>query len=133
MLKKRVIASVVAAFASLTPALAQEPAAKAPAAAADKMAPAAKPETPMKAAHKKPKKHPAKKVEAPKPATPTLCRRPMLRSIEVGSDIYCCGRHSATPQEISIIRQTNLRRKERRQGSGSSAKGSGFPFTIHNC
>jgi hypothetical protein len=69
MLKELVIASVVA-FASLTPALAQEPAAKAPAAAADQMAPAAKPATPMKAAHKKPKKHPAKKVEAPKPATP---------------------------------------------------------------
>jgi hypothetical protein len=60
MLKTLIVASTVAAFASLTPALAQTPAANPPAAAA----PSAQPETPKTAAHKKHKKHAAKKAKA---------------------------------------------------------------------
>jgi hypothetical protein len=59
MLKKLVVTSIVAAFAFLTPALAQAPAANAPAAEADQSA-----AKPAKAAHKKHKKHPAKKAKA---------------------------------------------------------------------
>jgi hypothetical protein len=60
MLKKFVVTSIVAAFAFLTPALAQTPGADAPAAEADQGA-AAKPAKP---AHKKHKKHAAKKAKA---------------------------------------------------------------------
>jgi hypothetical protein len=56
MLKKFVATSIVAAFAFLTPALAQTPAAE-----ADQAASAAKP---AKAAPKKHKKHAAKKAKA---------------------------------------------------------------------
>ena len=61
MLKKFVVTSIVAAFAFLTPALAQTPDTNAPAAEADQGASAAKP---AKAAHKKHKKHAAKKAKA---------------------------------------------------------------------
>jgi hypothetical protein len=61
MLKKLVVTSIVAAFAFLTPALAQTPDANAPAAEADQGAAAPKP---VKAAHKKHKKHAAKKAKA---------------------------------------------------------------------
>jgi hypothetical protein len=60
MLKKFVVTSIVAAFAFLTPALAQAPDTNAPAAEADQGA-AAKP---AKAAHKKHKKHATKKAKA---------------------------------------------------------------------
>ena len=59
MLKKLVVASIVAAFASLTPALAQAPDTNAPAAELDQSA-----AKPAKPAHKKHKKHPAKKAKA---------------------------------------------------------------------
>jgi hypothetical protein len=59
MLKKFVVTSIVAAFAFLTPALAQAPNANAPAAEADQSA-----AKPAKPAHKKHKKHPAKKAKA---------------------------------------------------------------------
>ena len=59
MLKKLVVTSIVAAFAFLTPALAQAPDTKAPAAEADQSA-----AKPAKAAHKKHKKHAAKKAKA---------------------------------------------------------------------
>jgi hypothetical protein len=65
MLKKLIVASTVAAFVSLTPALAQTPAANPPAAAeSGQSAPSAQPETPKTAAHKKHKKHAAKKAKA---------------------------------------------------------------------
>ena len=60
MLKKLMATSIAAAFAFLTPALAQTPAANAPAAEADQAASAAKP---AKAAHKKHKKQAAKKAK----------------------------------------------------------------------
>jgi len=59
MLKKFVVTSIVAAFAFLTPALAQAPDTNAPAAEADQSA-----AKPAKPAHKKHKKHPAKKAKA---------------------------------------------------------------------
>jgi hypothetical protein len=58
MLKKLIATSIVAAFAFLTPALAQAPDANAPAAEADQSSKPAKP------AHKKHKKHTAKKAKA---------------------------------------------------------------------
>lgn len=65
MLKTLIVAFIVAAIASLTPALAQMPAANPPAAAeSDQAAPSAQPEKP-KAAHKKHnKKHAAKRAKA---------------------------------------------------------------------
>ena len=57
MLKKLIATSIVAAFAFLTPALAQAPDANAPAAETDQAKPA-------KPAHKKHKKHTAKKAKA---------------------------------------------------------------------
>jgi len=64
MLKTLIVAFIVAAFASLTPALAQMPAANPPAAAESDQAAPAQPEKP-KAAHKKHnKKHAAKKAKA---------------------------------------------------------------------
>ena len=59
MLKKLVVTSIVAAFAFLTPALAQAPDTNAPAAESDQSA-----AKPAKAAHKKHKKHAAKKAKA---------------------------------------------------------------------
>jgi hypothetical protein len=67
MLKTLIVASIVAAFASLTPALAQTPAANPPAAAeSDQAAPSAQPENPKTVADKKHKhkKHAAKKAKA---------------------------------------------------------------------
>jgi hypothetical protein len=63
MLKKLVVTSIVAAFAFLTPALAQTPDANAPAAEADQAASAAKPAKPAHKKHKH-KKHAAKKTKA---------------------------------------------------------------------
>jgi hypothetical protein len=48
----------------VSPALAQTPAANAPAAESDQAAPSAQPEKPKTAAHKKHKKHAAKKAKA---------------------------------------------------------------------
>ena len=59
MLKKLIATSIVAAFAFLTPALAQAPDANAPAAESDQSA-----AKPAKPAHKKHKKHTAKKAKA---------------------------------------------------------------------
>jgi hypothetical protein len=69
MLKTLIVAFVVAAFASLTPALAQMPSANPPAAAeSDQAAPSAQPEKP-KAAHKKHNKKPAAKKAKAKTET----------------------------------------------------------------
>lgn len=65
MLKTLIVASIVVAFTSLTPVLAQTPAVNPPAAAElDQAAPAAQPENPKTVAHKKHKKHAAKKAKA---------------------------------------------------------------------
>jgi len=58
MLKKLIVTSIVAAFAFLTPALAQAPDTNAPAAESDQSA-----AKPAKPAHKKHKKHAAKKAK----------------------------------------------------------------------
>jgi len=59
MFKTFIVASIVAAFASLTPALAQTPPAE-----SDQAAPSAQPVKPKMAAHKQHKKHAAKKAKA---------------------------------------------------------------------
>jgi|GEM_PF-2193679 hypothetical protein len=65
MLKPLILASTVAAFAFVTPALAQMPASP-PAAGSEQAAPSAQPENPPAPAHKKHKhkKHAAKKAKA---------------------------------------------------------------------